>query len=148
MISWAGFWLFIIWVSGIKYWFSVSTTCHWDNELDYFFFLGVLILCDTWCHQIIFIAVSFGDLWSAIQMQAALTKLPRTNIYLQQSTGSCSCRLLFIYSSLAQASCSLPVFGHLLRAEVNTWASSNFLKAKLYLQKRSLYPSHRYAQIQ
>lgn len=104
------------------------------------FSLGVLILCGTWCHQIIFISASCGDLWSAIEMQAALTKLPWTNIYLQQSTGSCSCRLLFIYSSLALTSCSLPVFGHLLRAEVKTWVSSNFLKTNCICRKYYFFP--------
>ena len=127
----------------------VSTTnflcqSHVIEKMNWTFFFST---CGSWCHQSFFTAVCCGDLWSAIWMQAALTKLTWTNVYLQQSTGNCSCRLLVIYSSVAQASCGLTVFGHLLMSEVNTRVSSNFLKAKLYLQKRSLYPSHCYGQI-
>lgn len=135
----------------LSLWYQILTFCVNNMSLrkltGFFFPEGLDALWQLMPPKHFFIAVCHGDLWSAIWMQAALTKLTWTNIYLQQSTGNCSCRLLFIYSSLAQASCSLPVFGHLLISEVNTRVSSNFLKAKLYLQKRSLYPSHRYGQI-
>lgn len=80
-------------------------------------------------------------------MLAAFSRAVWTNVHLQGKTGNSSRRFLFIYSSLAQASSSLPIFGHLLDSEGNTQVSSHFLKAKLYLQKRSLNPSHHYRQI-
>lgn len=76
----------------------------------FFFFLGTLIPCGSCYQQSIFIAVNCGDLWSAIWMWAALIQLTWTNIYLHQSTGSRSCRLLFIAHQCRQAAGCPPLF--------------------------------------